>query len=1138
MSRMGKVGLTLMLVGFIALLADSGLFPERATTPPVTFSEVPPATLGLPLSGWGSVSAAHIPSEASAAYGLYIYAIDPILGPLPGGTPVVITGAFPVPTPLTTVAAAAAAYTVYFDYVIPATFDGSVPEIVTATAMYLIAPPGIVVGPGDVLLRDNFDPNNFANVANGYTYTSPLTITGIIPNSGPVAGLNPATIFGSFAIYTLTTIAEADAAYAVFFGSQLASFDPATVPNVVTPANMGVIVPPSVTGLGPVDVRVVDLLNLGIEFTLVNGYTYFDPIELHVVDPLSGPLVGGQPVTLSGFFPVAAAVTSAYTAYSNYIVYFGYGNRAAFDTLVPEVITSYANPADNDMFVVSPRAPGGQSGLVDVCVIDANDINNFDCLTLVYEYLGGLGNWTGVEIVTKDRLPIIRPNDPVGRLGARELEVRLTITGTIDDAFIVPQGGDPANPAHRIELEFSTTFTNRLPVLTLPDKLEVWTNTNPIERIVQDNGAPGETSGDLFADGHAAVYLVDENGDILGNDFIFPFSDGGQIQGDALTRRHFRIDTTPPTMFVSVGGPERADDFVLQLSSGNPGYRTVDIALGPSHPFPLPSIGRQSIFDAPFDDGTIKDVPGTSNGAQIFMNVASLANNFVDEPLRIQVDVRFVDLSVHDTFRIGIGADPPEPPDPIDVDRFDPLVTTRQVSGFDTRPLPDGDFPGGTLFLPSALFPEVTVRARLLDSAHVQWVYAAGSDKLSPTGATTVTTDHTILAATDTGFFADTKTTLDTRWVVSGIPQRPDKLHLALQFRAHDWAGSWTDVSGSNTKTDFTDADRQLDPLHIWWLRNTATRLFPNREGSEVFDPTFTLRLDNGFNTNSDAALQPLFSFRVFVRNVPGKGAYNLPDPPSPVTDFYRAPDPWNIWTTTSAIGSGPFAGLENNWVLLVAVNTDEAGNVENWPDDLILDVTENDILQINAGSGRNWQRFFLKAQEQQIETELTAFFWHNDVPANNQVDVGELAFGETHVIPLPPKSAFDPNDPVSSVLTERVEARFVIRAVTEIANPDITWELLREGTVIAASPPLPLPVLTNSIATVVLPLNGGGFGFLGDRDRRRAISYVFRATTVAGGFSDSTPANFHFTVVPSVQGFIENRQSDDEQPIKVFERQ
>ena len=1134
MSRMGKVGVTLTLVGFIALLADCGLFPERTTTAPATFSEVPPAVLGLPLSGgWGSVSAAHIPSEASAAYGMYIYYINPNLGPLPGGTPVVITGSFPVPTPLTSVGAAAAAYTVYFDYEIIATFDGLVPQVVTATAMYVIAPLGIVAGPGDVLIRDNFDSNILVNVADGYTYQ--FLLFEVLPNSGPEAGGNPVTIFGTFGSTTLTTLMAADDAYDVFFGTEPADFDdPAFLGSFVTATEMHVVVPPSVTGLGPVNVTVVDLRNPGIEFTLIDGYTYFQQIVLTSVAPIIGPLPGAQMVTLTGTFPVVAAVMTAYTAYQQYIVYFAYGNRAPFDELVPPVITEWLPPAENTMKVLSP--PGPAPGLVDVWVIDANDVNNFGLLLLGYEYEGGLAAWTDV---------VITPN-PVGPVDTDELTVVLTITGTVEDVFILPQGGDPLDPLDRIEMHN-------------PSGDEVtWTNENPISTVVRDRDGDGSVSfGDLFADGHAAVILIANGMDRIGDSAGDP-TDGGIILSPAIENRHFLIDTVAPTMIV-VPGSDTADVFVTQLSNVNGGYRPADIVIGPDHPFPLPGGFTQTLTDAPFGAGTITGVPGTGNGAQIFMNMASEANNFVDETMDFRVQVVFEDLTVHETFGFAINA-------LTDTDFFDNTVLNRQVSGFDIRPSPDGDFPGGSLIIPEGGTPDSTIRNRAVESDHVQWVFAGGSDipPLNTIGNMPLV-DHQVdlidLLKRDTGFWAsdlthmfnETFTRLDTIWEVGdafgtdiGIRLTTARnLHMILQFRARDWAGSWP-----VNQTNFTEKARRLDPLHIWWLRDTATRLFPNREGSEVFDPTFTLRLDNGFSTSA-IGLPPIYNYRVFVRNVPGKGAYDLP---VLGTDLYEGLAGWTGWGPASAIPSGTFISppppppsvFENRWILLVAVNTDEAGNVEKWPDDLILDVTENDIREVNAGSGRNWQRFFIKAQEQQIETELTAFFWHNEFPPNNDtVDAGERTYGDTHVIPLPPRNTFSPNDPTDPVYSERVEGRFVIDTEAEGAGAIVvSWGLFEAGSTVALASNLTEsvdPVSGQAIVTFptlnfTLPIAQDEL--LGDRDRRRAISYVFRATTVAGGVPDSTPANFHFTVVPSVQGFIENRQSDDEQPIKVFERQ
>jgi hypothetical protein len=64
-----------------------------------------------------------------------------------------------------------------------------------------------------------------------------------------------------------------------------------------------------------------------------------------------------------------------------------------------------------------------------------------------------------------------------------------------------------------------------------------------------------------------------------------------------------------------------------------------------------------------------------------------------------------------------------------------------------------------------------------------------------------------------------------------------------------------------------------------------------------------------------------------------------------------------------------------------------------------------------------------------------------------------------------------------------------------------------------------------------------------GDPRRQNAVTYVFRAWASYRigtiDIVDTTPVNIRFTVVPDadIQEFLRNVQSDDQQPIKEFDR-
>ena len=180
---------------------------------------------------------------------------------------------------------------------------------------------------------------------------------------------------------------------------------------------------------------------------------------------------------LGGSFPVLTTISNIYSAYSAYAVYFGL-NRAEFDiNSMPEVVTS------TRMYVITP--PGDAPGFVDVRVEDLSDPTIFDVLEDGYVYLlGGIGQWLVCDIIPR----------PVGRLLSGQLQVELIVTGFIDNAFIVPQGGDPFNISHRINLDNTGG--------------DFWSNVESIDTLLIDNDSSGgPTFGDFFADGHAAVYV-------------------------------------------------------------------------------------------------------------------------------------------------------------------------------------------------------------------------------------------------------------------------------------------------------------------------------------------------------------------------------------------------------------------------------------------------------------------------------------------------------------------------------------------------------------------------------------------------------------------------------------------------------
>ncbi|MGW3010119.1 IPT/TIG domain-containing protein [Streptomyces sp. NPDC001219] len=119
-----------------------------------------------------------------------------------------------------------------------------------------------------------------------YTYAGAPTLTGISPNSGPTAG-------GNTVILTGTNLTGATS---VTFGGT-----PATSVTVISPTQITAVVPAATAG--PVDVTVT---TPGGTSTLPKAYFYVSAPVLAAVFPLSGPLGGGNTVTLTGTHLVEA----------------------------------------------------------------------------------------------------------------------------------------------------------------------------------------------------------------------------------------------------------------------------------------------------------------------------------------------------------------------------------------------------------------------------------------------------------------------------------------------------------------------------------------------------------------------------------------------------------------------------------------------------------------------------------------------------------------------------------------------------------------------------------------------------------------------------------------------------------------
>jgi len=264
------------------------------------------------------------------------------------------------------------------------------------------------------------------------------------------------------------------------------------------------------------------------------------------------------------------------------------------------------------------------------------------------------------------------------------------------------------------------------------------------------------------------------------------------------------------------------------------------------------------------------------------------------------------------------------------------------------------------------------------------------------------------------------------------------------------------------------------------------------------------------------------------------------------------------------------FAAIRNRWVLIVSQGADEAGNVELWPDALFptddtIDLSDPAISNF-VRSLPNWQRFYLTDREFP-DTRVEAVYWHDinndnvidvdewhdannnnvidvdewqDINNNNFVDVGEPTFSGP-IVPMPENTAV----PVKALF--RVG---VVRVPGMGPEPiHVGWQFVEDGIVVDLEPDAhtfsPDSEVIQFVAASPAVLPDPPYeiqdpdNFLGDPDRRRPVTYVFRAAAFydAGGgliIQDLTPSNVYFTVVPTgVANYIAPPDEADAQPFK-----
>ncbi|MEV7471829.1 IPT/TIG domain-containing protein [Streptomyces kronopolitis] len=242
--------------------------------------------------------------------------VSPNSGPPAGGTAVTLTG-----TGLTNASAvrfgatAATSFTVVSDTLITAVAPAG-----SGTVQVTVTTPG--------------------GISNGVSYTYALTptLTAVSPNQGPTSGGNTVTLTGT----NLTGTS------AVTFGST-----PAASFTVISPTQITAVAPAAVAGV----VSITVTTPAGTS-TLPNSYFFVNAPVLTAVAPLSGPLAGGNTVTLSGSSLVGATAVR-------------FGSTAA---------TSFTVVSDTQITAV---VPAGVAGPVQVTVTTVGGTSN----PVTYTYL-------------------------------------------------------------------------------------------------------------------------------------------------------------------------------------------------------------------------------------------------------------------------------------------------------------------------------------------------------------------------------------------------------------------------------------------------------------------------------------------------------------------------------------------------------------------------------------------------------------------------------------------------------------------------------------------------------------------------------------------------------------------------------
>ena len=191
--------------------------------------------------------------------------VEPVEGPLVGGTKVTITG-----TNFT------GAKEVKFGTVAAKSFT-----VVSATSITAESSAGVSAATVNVVVT-TAGGKSAVSSADDFTYVAAPTVTKVAPVEGPVAGGTKVTITGTH-----------------FTGAKEVKFGSVSATSVVIVTGTSITATAPAGAAGPVDVTVTTVGGTSA-LSSTDQYTYIPAPSVTKVEPVEGPLVGGTKVTITG----------------------------------------------------------------------------------------------------------------------------------------------------------------------------------------------------------------------------------------------------------------------------------------------------------------------------------------------------------------------------------------------------------------------------------------------------------------------------------------------------------------------------------------------------------------------------------------------------------------------------------------------------------------------------------------------------------------------------------------------------------------------------------------------------------------------------------------------------------------------